>query len=96
LQLSWVAGVSVLAGGVSSYEVVVTCSAGANPPDQGSCGQPINAGTATTFTLTGLSNFKQYTLTVYARNTQGTVIANSTTIATFPTDLLLYLPLIIR
>ena len=96
LQLNWTAGASVLAGGVNSYEVLVTCSAGANPPNQGSCGQPINAGTATTFTLTGLSNFKQYTIVVNARDSSRTLIATSTTVAAFPTNLSLYLPLVIR
>ncbi len=96
LQLSWTAGASLLAGGVSSYEVLVTCSVGTNPPSQGSCGQPINAGTATTFTLTGLSNFKQYTIVVNARNPSRTLIATSTIVTTFPTNLLLYIPIVVK
>jgi len=62
----------------------------------GSCGQPIDAGTATTFALTGLSNFKQYTLIIYARDSSQNLIATSTTVTTFPTNLLLYLPLVVR
>lgn len=96
LQLNWATGVSVLTGGVSGYEILVTCTAGANPPDQGSCGQPINAGTATAFTLTGLSNFKQYTIIINARDPSQNLIATSNTVIAFPTDLLLYMPIVIR
>lgn len=96
LQLNWTTGASVLTGGVSSYEILVTCAAGANPPDQGSCGQPINAGTATSFALTGLSNFKQYTIIINARDSSHTLIATSTTAIAIPTDLLVYLPHIAR
>jgi len=96
MQLNWTTGASMLAGGVNKYEILVTCPAGANPPDQGGCGQPINAGTATTFTLTGLSNFKQYTIVVNARDSSRTLIATSTTVTAFPTNLLLYLPLVVR
>lgn len=62
----------------------------------GSCGQPINVGTVTTFTLTGLSNFKQYIIVVNARDPSQNLIATSTTVTTFPTNLLLYLPLVVR
>jgi hypothetical protein len=86
LHLNWSAGVGVLTGGVSKYEVVVTCPAGANPPDQGNCGQPINAGTSTTLTLTGLTNLKQYTIVVNARNSSQTLIATSTTAVGFPNN----------
>jgi len=96
LRLDWTAGASVLAGGVNHYEIIVTCAAGANPPNQGSCGQPINAGTATTFALTGLSNFKQYTIVVNARDSSDVLIASSIIVTASPTDILLYLPLVVK
>jgi hypothetical protein len=96
LRLDWTTGANVLTGGVDRYEVLATCSKGANPPDQGICGQPINVGTATTFMFTGLNNFKQYTLTVFARDASQNLIATSTTVTTFPTNLLIYLPLVLR
>lgn len=96
LRLDWTAGASVLAGGVNHYEIIVTCAAGANPPNKGSCGQPINAGAATGFTLTGLTNFKQYTMTVNAYNSSDVLIASSIIVTASPTDILLYLPLVIK
>ncbi len=96
LRLNWTAGASVITGGVNHYEIIVTCAAGAKPPDQGNCGQPINAGTATTFMLTGLSNYKQYSMVVNARDASQILIATSTTTSTFPSDLFLYLPLLVR
>jgi hypothetical protein len=96
LQLNWTEGAKVLTGGVNKYEVLVSCASGANPPNQGSCGQPIDAGTATTFMLTGLSNFKQYIVIVYARDASQNLIATSTTVTTSLTNYYLYLPLVVR
>jgi len=97
LRLDWEAGASVLTGGLSRYEGVVTCPAGANPPDQGPCGQPINVGTATTLTLTGLSTYKQYTIVVNARDASQNLIATSSIMTISLSDIfLLYLPLIVR
>ncbi|MCX7841033.1 MAG: fibronectin type III domain-containing protein, partial [Anaerolineae bacterium] len=98
LRLDWTNGVSVLSGGVAYYEVLVTCTSGANPPAQGNCGQPINVGTVTTFNLTGLSNSKQYTVTVKAYDSSGVLLANSITVTAIPTDtpFYLYLPLILK
>jgi hypothetical protein len=96
LQLDWTVGAGILVGGVSDYQIVVTCPAGANPPQQGACGQPINAGTATQFTLTGLTNFKQYTLVVYGRDASQKQMATSTNIAASPTNLAVYIPLVVK
>ena len=84
----------MLTGGVDHYEVVVTCAANANPPDQGSCGQPINTGTATTIALTGLSNSAEYTFTVHALDGSQTLIANSNTVSLTLFDHYIFLPLI--
>lgn len=96
LQLNWTEGAKVLIGGVNKYEVLVSCASGANPPNQGSCGQPIDAGMATTFMLTGLSNFKQYIVIVYARDASQNLIATSTTVTTSLTNRYIYLPLVVR
>ncbi len=85
-QLDWTSGTGALAGGLVNYEIVVTCVSGATPPNEGNCGQPINAGTATTFSLTGLTNFKQYTIIVNARGAASALIAASTTVSVIPVD----------
>jgi hypothetical protein len=98
MRLSWPEAATALLGSVSYYEVLVTCPAGANPPGQGSCGTPINVGTATTFTLTGLSNSKEYTLVVMARDSLKNLIATSTVVISSPVNLptyMLYLPLVL-
>ena len=38
IVLDWTVGSSVLEGGVGSYKIVVTCLEGANPPNEGICG----------------------------------------------------------
>ncbi len=96
LHLDWTEGVFVLAGGVNHYEIIVTCEAGANPPQEGDCAQPINAGSATNFTLTGLTNFKSYTMTVNGFNSSDILIASSIIVTALPMGYLLYLPLVIK
>ena len=96
LRLDWSVGGALMAGGVNNYEVQITCVDGGTPPDQGNCGQTINVGSATQFTFTGLSNFSEYALTVYARDLSQKLIATSTTINSFTTDIFVYLPLVIK
>jgi len=98
IRLDWTQGASVFSGGVSRYDLLVTCVAGADPPAQGSCGVPINVGTQTNFTLTGLSNSKPYTVVVKAYDAAGTLIAESVAVSVTPTDTLyyLYLPLVLK
>ncbi|GAB4578741.1 MAG: hypothetical protein Fur0022_14770 [Anaerolineales bacterium] len=96
LRLDWSNGFDQLTGGVNNYQVYVVCSAGAAPPDQGACGSTINVGSATSFTLTGVSNFDDYTLTIFARDGANVQMARSVEVTTFPTDLLIFLPLTLR
>lgn len=96
LRLDWTAGANELAGGVNHYEIIVTCEVGANPPQEGSCGQPINAGAATSFMIIGLTNFKLYTMTVYAYDSSDGLIARSIIVTATSTDILLYFPLVIQ
>lgn len=96
LRLYWDAGIDVLAGGVDHYDVLVSCAAGASPPDQGNCGQPIDAGSQTAFTLTGLTNFEPYTVEVRAYDPLDERIATSEVQTASPTTIFVYLPLILR
>jgi hypothetical protein len=96
LRLDWAVGASWLAGGVDHYEMIVTCAAGANAPDQVGCGSSINVGTATTITLTGLTDFKGYTSVVNAYDSSRNLIGTSTTVTAFPTNIFLYLPLVMK
>lgn len=95
IYIDWSAGVGLFIGGVDHYGVIVDCEAGANSPNQGSCGKEITIDN-TNITLTGLTNFKFYTVTVYAYNSMNQLIAISIQIQAFPTDILIYLPSIVR
>ncbi len=93
LKLSWKTNASLVTG-LDHYNIVYSFEPGANPPDQGS--SPINAGTQTDYTLTGLSNYKQYTMTVEARDAANALIASSNIVTAFPTDIFVYLPAILK
>jgi len=94
--LNWSSDATYLIGGVNQYDVFITCPTGVNPPDQGNCGQPINAGSGISFRITGLTNFKPYTFIIIAKDALNTTIAESTTLQISPTDLQIFLPAIIK
>lgn len=96
ILLDWTAGSSVVQGGVGRYEVVVTCLEGANPPDQGVCGIPINVGSTTSLELTGISNNdnKQYSIQIHAFDSSETIIASS--IKTSPHNQFIFLPILTK
>ncbi len=83
---------------VNDYNVIVSCPAGAAPPGQGACGVPINAGTGTSFALTGLTNGKEYTIEVRARSATGAELSRSAPASATPflATSHVYLPLAIR
>lgn len=93
LTLFWNADVALLAG-LDHYEIVVSQAGGASPPNEGP--SPINAGANTTFSLTGLTNNANYTITIQARNSSNGLIASSNTLVIFPTDDLIFIPSILR
>ncbi|NIV35647.1 MAG: hypothetical protein GWN58_41195 [Anaerolineae bacterium] len=93
LHLSWQTNLSLVPG-LDHYNIAFSYEPGASPPDQGD--SPVDAGTQTEYTLTGLSNYRRYTMTVEARDASDALIANSNTVNRFPTDILTYLPLILR
>lgn len=92
LTLSWKTNQG-LAATTHHYQVNVTPESGAAPPAQGTS---INAGTATRFTLTGLTKGKRYTIVVQARNASNAVIDSSNTVTGVPVDKFVYLPSIRR
>jgi hypothetical protein len=56
----------------------------------------VNVGTATTFTLTGLTNFKHYVVQIYAYDPTGNLIATSEQVVAFPTTIFVFLPLVLK
>lgn len=93
LKLIWKTNSSLVTG-LDHYNIVYSFEPGANPADQGS--SPINAGTQTNYTLTGLSNHKRYTMTIEARGAANALIASSNMVTAFPTDIFVYLPTIFK
>jgi len=97
IRLDWSAGSGVLQGGVGHYMLhLVSCEEGASPPQEVGCGQSVNVGTATTFTLTGLTNFKHYVVQIYAYDPTGNLIATSEQVVAFPTTIFVFLPLVLK
>jgi hypothetical protein len=92
LQVSWQPN-SALASSTHHYQVVVTPEAGAAAPTQGTS---INVGKATQVTLTGLTNYKHYTMVVQSRNASNEVLDSSNTVLAMPVDQFVYLPAIQR
>ena len=92
LSLRWQVNLALLSG-LDHYQIIINPASGASPPTQGTS---INAGTQTSFTLTGLTNFKNYTITIEARNGTNAVIGQSNTVTTFPTDQIIYLPTVLK
>lgn len=92
LRLNWEPK-ALLLPGVNKYEIHVAPSSGAASPNEGTT---INANLQTSFTLTGLTNFKDYTIFIEARNSSNSVIGQSNSVTKFPTDIAVYLPSITR
>jgi len=92
LYLTWTVNTTLLSG-LDHYQILVTPSSGASNPSQGIS---IIAGLQTSYTLTGLTNYKDYTIVVEARANDNTTIAPSNSVTIFPTDLQLYLPAILK
>jgi hypothetical protein len=92
LTLSWKTN-QALAATTHHYQVNVTPGPGAAPPAQGTS---INVGTATSFTLSGLTIGKRYTIVAQARNASNGVIDTSNTVSALAVDRFVYLPTIMR
>jgi len=96
LRLNWTKSVNKLIGGVSFYKLQVTCPQGANPPDQVGCGQILIINSDTSINLTGLSNYKKYSILIQAFNASENLIASSNYTYGFPTDIIVFIPLTTR
>ena len=95
-RLDWSAASARLAGGVSRYDLTVTCPTGAAAPSGFPCGTPVNIGLVTGLSLSGMSNFFGYQATLEAKNASGSTIMVSTITAVTPTDKMVYLPVTLR
>ena len=97
IRLDWSAGSRVLQGGVGHYMLhLVSCAEGANPPQEVGCGQALNVGNSSSFTLTGLTNFKRYIVEIQAYDPTGSLIAVSERVAAFPTTIFVFLPVVLK
>ena len=93
LLLSWAINPGLVSW-LDHYELVVQCEAGANPPKEIGCGQPLNLGTRNSLLLTGLTNYKIYTLSVTAKDQAGATLDLSRILRAFVTDIHVFMPLI--
>jgi len=78
---------------VDHYDVVVSCPAGASPPDQGACDAPIHAGQRGDFTLTGLTTSALYTIVIQAQAASHTVLESSNTVQARTAPFYSFLPI---
>jgi len=92
----WAYGKPILRGGVNHYEIIVDCPPGSSPPDQGACGLPINTQLNIVFQLSGLSNFKEYVISIIAKDENGTIISVSEPLTITPTNIVVFLPYLAR
>ncbi len=95
-SIYWSYGKPILEGGVNHYEITVNCPPGSTPPDQSACGLPINTQLNTYFQLTGLTNFKNYVISITAKSDDGTIISTSEPLIITPTDIQVFLPSLFR
>jgi hypothetical protein len=85
--LTWWADNTLLPG-LASYEISFTCPSGA------ACPGTLNAGTATQYVVSGLTNGKTYSVLVTAKDGSNQEIDRSNTIQVTPADRFVYLPTI--
>ncbi|MBN1579563.1 MAG: right-handed parallel beta-helix repeat-containing protein [Anaerolineae bacterium] len=92
IDLNWTA----FPASPSSYAITYTHQAGANDAAEGV--SPITGLPAATlnYALTGLTNYATYTITVGARGVGEVELAHTAPVVVFPTDHLVYLPLVTR
>jgi len=95
LTLSWHLAPSLLTY-LGHYEIEVSAEAGANPPREGGMIAPIDVGQETTFTLTELTDGKEYTLQLVAYDASDTAFADSSVTATPMRVFRTFLPLTLR
>jgi hypothetical protein len=77
------------------FELTINCPPGGNAPYQMACGVPLNVGAQTSYSLSGLTNYMEYSVKVSAYSATGQVLSQKT-ITIMPVDIFLYLPLVTR
>ena len=95
-KVDWSGMASRLLGGVSYYELTVTCPQGGAAPQGITCGEPVRLSQVTSYNLTGLTNLATYQLMLQARGAGGTSLMASQTVTLIPTDQLVFLPVTLR
>jgi hypothetical protein len=93
LALAWQLSPSLRAS-LDHYQIELACEEGAASPNEGDCGSTIHAGQETTLTLTGLTDGKQYTLTVNAYDASGGLLGQDTHTAIPAATVHVFLPLV--
>jgi hypothetical protein len=96
LWVNWITASTLFQGGVDHYTITVICSPGASPPNEVDCSQTVDVGLSTSITLTGLTNFNNYTITIQAMGNTGSTIATSNSVTSAPTNIFEYLPLVLH
>lgn len=97
LRASWQVELPYLAGTVDHYHLALTCESGAASPPQIQCGSHIHIDvTQSGLTLTGLTDYKKYSVILHAVDVNDQVLESSNTTTTFPTKHLVYLPFVSR
>jgi len=81
-----------LASEVNHYDILVSCPAGASPPDQGACDMPIPAARLSDYVLTGLTTKALYTIVVQAHSASHTLLESSNTVQDRTGAAYLFLP----
>lgn len=94
ITVDWTKSVQLFEGGVSRYGILVNCGADANSPIEVQCGEEVDIGISTKLTLSGLTNFKTYSILINAYDSEGKKLATSIPIQAFPSDILVFLPVI--
>jgi hypothetical protein len=90
LRLSWN---QLPSADLASFTILYSRPAGASNASEGAPPILNVAPSARSFSLTGLSNYKLYSVTVVARDHNNNDLAASNTVAVMPSDLLVFLPL---
>ncbi|MBN1261653.1 MAG: hypothetical protein JXB35_13340 [Anaerolineae bacterium] len=97
LRVNWEIEDPYLAGSVDHYRLALTCSSGAASPQQVQCGSHVDINVQEPgLTLTGLTDYKQYSVVLHAVDSNGQVLESSALITAFPTDHLIRLPFVSR
>jgi len=78
---------------LNHYDVLVSCTAGASPPDQGACDTPIRAGQRNDYALTGLTTSALYTIVIQAQTASHTLLESSNTVQDKTGAAYLFLPI---